>query len=98
INHGIDMSNGQAITKKAVESGYWHLYRYNPELALEGKNPFVLDSKEPTGDYKEFILSETRYSSLKKTNPEAAEKLFEKAAADAKERWKNYQKLAQKAE
>ncbi|HHW90017.1 MAG TPA: pyruvate:ferredoxin (flavodoxin) oxidoreductase, partial [Clostridiales bacterium] len=98
INHGIDMSNGQLITKKAVESGYWHLYRYNPDLELEGKNPFVLDSKEPTGDYKEFILRETRYAALKKTNPETAEKLFEKAEANAKERLKNYQKLTQKAE
>ncbi|NLC17499.1 MAG: pyruvate:ferredoxin (flavodoxin) oxidoreductase [Clostridiales bacterium] len=98
INHGIDMSNGQLITKKAVESGYWHLYRYNPDLALEGKNPFILDSKAPTGDYKEFILRETRYAALKKTNPEEAEKLFEKAEAAAKERLKSYQKLAQKAE
>ncbi|HEY8391058.1 MAG TPA: pyruvate:ferredoxin (flavodoxin) oxidoreductase, partial [Clostridia bacterium] len=98
INHGIDMSNGQLETKKAVESGYWHLYRYNPELAEQGKNPFILDSKEPTGDYKEFILKETRYSALQKTNPDAASKLFEKAQNDAKARLANYQKLAQKTE
>jgi pyruvate-ferredoxin/flavodoxin oxidoreductase len=98
INHGIDMSNGQLITKQAVESGYWHLYRYNPDLALEGKNPFTLDSKQPTGDYKQFILSETRYSALQKTNPAAAEKLFEKAETDAQERFKTYQHLAQKTE
>ena len=98
INHGIDMSNGQLETRKAVESGYWHLYRYNPELADQGKNPFILDSKEPTGDYKDFILKETRYATLQKTNPEAASKLFEKAQVDAKDRLANYQKLAQKTE
>ena len=98
INHGIDMSNGQLETRKAVESGYWHLYRFNPELADQGKNPFTLDSKEPTGDYKEFILKETRYAALQKTNPEAAAKLFDKAQVDAKDRLASYQKLAQKTE
>ena len=86
INHGIDMSNGMAETKKAVDAGYWQLYRFNPALADEGKNPFTLDSKDPTGSYRDFIMSETRYKSLAKANPTVAEKLFERAEEEAKER------------
>lgn len=94
INHGIDMSNPQAEIKKAVECGYWQLYHYNPDYAAEGKNPFVLDSKEPTGDYQEFIRKETRYASLLKTKPEIAESLFAKSEKDAKERLQKYEELA----
>ena len=94
INHGIDMSNGQAEMKKAVESGYWQLYRYNPELAEQGKNPFSLDSKDPTGNYQEFIAGETRYKSLQKTHPEIAQQLFERAEVEAKARLETYKKKA----
>lgn len=96
INHGIDMSNGQAETKKAVDAGYWSLYRYNPTLADEGKNPFTLDSKDPTTNYQDFISSETRYASLKKANPEIAQKLFERAEVEAKARIQSYKVKAGK--
>ena len=96
INHGIDMSNGMAETKKAVDAGYWQLYRFNPALADEGKNPFTLDSKDPSGSYREFIMSETRYKSLAKANPQVAEKLFEKAENDAKQRLASYKTKAGK--
>ena len=95
INHGIKagMTNSQAEAKKAVDCGYWALYRYNP--ALKGtKNPFTLDSKEPKGDFKEFLMGEVRYASLAKAFPEAAEALFEKTQADAMERLENYKRLA----
>ncbi len=95
INHGIEMSNPQQIIKEAVDCGYWQLYRYNPALAEEGKNPFIMDSKEPTGSYQEFLRKETRYTSLLKTKPEIAEKLFERAEEEAKERVKKYQHLGQ---
>ncbi len=94
INHGINMGKSQNESKLAVEAGYWPLYRYNPELTLEGKNPFVLESKEPTGSFQEFINSEVRYSSLKKQFPEAAEKLFVQAEQDAKARLEMYKRLA----
>jgi pyruvate-ferredoxin/flavodoxin oxidoreductase len=96
INHGIDMSNGQAEMKKAVEAGYWQLYRYNPELAEQGKNPFTLDSKDPTGNYQEFISGETRYKSLAKTHPEIAQQLFERAEIEAKQRLETYKAKAGK--
>jgi len=97
IAHGIrgGMGNSQLRQKEAVEAGYWHLYRYNPLLKEQGKNPFILDSKEPTADFKEFLMGEVRYSSLKATFPELADELFEKAAKDAKERYEAYKKLAE---
>ncbi|MDR0469351.1 MAG: 4Fe-4S binding protein, partial [Peptococcaceae bacterium] len=95
INHGIDMAKTQAEEKKAVETGYWHLYRYNPTLADEGKNPFILDSKDPSADYKAFLEGETRYTSLKQQFPEVAEKLFEQSAQDAKIRLASYKKMAE---
>ena len=95
INHGIDMSNGQLETKKAVEAGYWQLYRYNP-AAPEGVNPFTLDSKDPTGSYQEYLAGEVRYTALKKANPEVAEKLFAQAEEDAKARLEAYKKKAGK--
>ncbi|AIY84317.1 MAG: pyruvate:ferredoxin (flavodoxin) oxidoreductase [Clostridium baratii] len=98
INHGIriGMGNSQLEAKKAVECGYWGMYRYNPQLRGTDKNPFVLDSKEPTGDFKEFLMGEVRYASLAKAFPEAAEALFEKTQRDAMERLEGYKKLAGK--
>ena len=98
ISHGIKvgMSNSQEEEKKAVECGYWHLYRYNPELKAEGKNPFILDSRDPSKDYKDFLMGEVRYASLAKALPEEAEKLFDKSAKDAEERLRIYKKLAGK--
>jgi len=96
INHGINMTKSQAEIKKAVEAGYWPLYRYNPALAEEGKNPFTLDSKDPTGSYRDFILGETRYASLQKQFPDVAEGLFAKAEEDAAVRLGNYKKMADK--
>ena len=96
INHGIKggMKFAQTRMKQAVECGYWSLYRFNPDLEKEGKNPFTLDSKEPTGDFREFIMSEVRYSSLTRTFPDVAEELFEKTEATAKERLESYKRLA----
>ena len=95
INHGINMSNSQIEMKKAVDAGYWQLYRYNPALAEEGKNPFTLDSKEPTGDYQAFLLGENRYAQLSKSKPEVAKKLFELNEKQAKERYEGYKKLSE---
>ncbi|MEG0357211.1 MAG: pyruvate:ferredoxin (flavodoxin) oxidoreductase [Christensenellaceae bacterium] len=95
INHGINMGKTQLEEKRAVEAGYWPLYRFNPDLKAQGKNPFTLDSKEPTADYIEFITSETRYKTLQKMFPETADGLFEKAAGEAKERLAYYKDLAQ---
>ncbi len=98
INHGIKakggMGNSIAEEKKAVETGYWHLWRYNPLLKEEGKNPFILDSKEPTGTVKEFLEGENRYLMLKKAFPEVAEKLFDKAEKDLAERYETYKRQA----
>ncbi|MBE5734045.1 MAG: pyruvate:ferredoxin (flavodoxin) oxidoreductase [Clostridiales bacterium] len=96
INHGINMMKSQDEEKKAVDCGYWQLYRYNPTLIDEGKNPFSLDSKEPTADYKAFLLGETRYASLMKARPELAEQLFEKTEKDSKVRLETYKNLAKK--
>ena len=96
INHGINMTKSQDEEKKAVECGYWQLYRYNPTLIDEGKNPFTLDSKEPTGDYKAFLLGETRYASLMKARPDLAEELFVKTEQDSKIRLETYKNLAGK--
>lgn len=96
INHGIKggMKSAQAEEKKAVETGYWHLFRYNPLLAEEGKNPFILDSKEPKGNYQDFLMGEVRYNRLSRSNPERAKELFAKAEADAKAK---YEALAERA-
>ena len=95
INHGINMANSQEEEKKAVDCGYWQLYRYNPTLIDQGKNPFTLDSKEPTGNYKAFLLGETRYASLMKARPELAEDLFATTEKDSKVRLAAYKKLAE---
>ncbi|WP_460288197.1 pyruvate:ferredoxin (flavodoxin) oxidoreductase [Clostridium sp. CTA-7] len=96
ISHGIKngMANSQDEAKKAVESGYWGLYRYNPSL-IGTKNPFSLDSKEPKSSFREFLMGEVRYASLAKAFPEAAEALFEKTEKDAMERLANYKRLAE---
>ncbi len=95
INHGINMSKSQAEMKRAVEAGYWHLYRFNPALKAEGKNPFTLDSKEPTGSYQEFIGSENRYRTLSQQFPQEAEVLFKTAEQEAKERYEYYKRMAE---
>jgi len=96
INHGIKegMGRTQAEEKKAVEAGYWHLWRYNPELKNGGKNPFILDSKEPGQSYRDFLNGQVRYSSLATTFPAAAEELFAAAEQAADEKYAGYKKLA----
>jgi pyruvate-ferredoxin/flavodoxin oxidoreductase len=96
INHGIDMSLTQQEEKLAVDTGYWILYRYNPALAEEGKNPLLLDSREPKIDYQDFLDNEIRYRTLVQQYPEQAKILFKKAAKEAKERYEAYRKLAGK--
>ena len=91
INHGIKMPFNQTEQKKAVQAGYWNLFRYNPALAAQGKNPFSLDSKAPSADYIEFIEGETRYSALKRSFPGKAEQLFSIAAENSIDK---YNKLA----
>ena len=96
INHGMKAGMGktQENTKEAVASGYWHLYRYNPLLKEEGKNPFSLDSKEPTASFRDFILDQVRYNSLKQVQPEMAEELFALSEENAKERLESYKAMA----
>ncbi len=97
INHGIKggMSSAQAEEKKAVTSGYWQLLRYDPRKKAEGKNPFTLDSKDPSTAYGDFLRGEVRYSALEKMNPEKAAKLFAKSEDDAKQRIAYLKKLAE---
>ena len=89
INHGIKggMSIAQTEEKRAVQAGYWHLFRFDPRRTAEGLNPFQLDSKEPTESYEDFLMNEVRYNSLARSNPERAKALFEKAAANAKAKY-----------
>ena len=94
IAHGIDMVKGLEQQKKAVESGHWILMRYNPDLAKEGKNPLVLDSKEPTLPLKDYIYNETRYKSLASASPEVAEMLLKEEEKDIKARWRYYSHMA----
>jgi len=95
INHGIKagMGKAQEEQRRAVASGYWDLYRYNPALKEEGKNPFKLDSKEPTESFRDFLMGEVRYASLAKAFPDEAEELFQKTEADAKERRLSYVRM-----
>ena len=97
INHGIKggMSSAQAEEKKAVTSGYWQLLRYDPRKAAEGQNPFMLDSKDPTTSFGDFLRGEVRYSALEKMDPEKAAKLFAKSEDDAKKRIDHLKKLAE---
>ncbi len=87
------MANCQSEMKKAVACGYWNLFRYNPALRAEGKNPFILDSKAPAGGYQEFLKNEARYASLTRAFPERAEKLFKENEEAAMARWEHLQKL-----
>ncbi|WP_461884592.1 pyruvate:ferredoxin (flavodoxin) oxidoreductase [Fusicatenibacter sp.] len=95
INHGIKkgMSKAQTEEQLAVQTGYWHCFRFNPALAAEGKSAFTLDSKAPSGDYQEFLNGEVRYNSLKRANPEKAERLFGKNEQEAKDRYTYLNKL-----
>ena len=95
IEHGIKagMGNSQEEEKRAVECGYWNMYRFNPTLKGE-KNPFILDSKDPKGNFKDFLRGEVRFDSLAKEFPKEAEELFDKTEKDAKERLETYKRLA----
>lgn len=97
VNHGIKLGMGKSVAeeKRAVEAGYWHLYRYDPRLKEQGRNPFVLDSKEPTASYQDFIMGEVRYAQNQSTFPELAEELYKKSEEDAKERYELYKKLSE---
>lgn len=97
INHGIKTGMGTTIAeeKKAVDAGYWHLYRHNPLLKEEGKNPFILDSKEPSGSFQDFILGEVRYAQLSSTFPDIADELFKVAEHHALERYQTYKRLTE---
>ena len=97
INHGIKggMTRTQTVGKQAVECGYWHLWHYNPQLEAEGKNPFVMDSKEPDwSKFRDFLMKEVRYTSLQKAFPAEAEELFQAAEENAKWRYNSYQRMA----
>lgn len=96
INQGLKagMGKSQRREKEAVEAGYWHLWRFDPRLADEGKNPFQLDSKEPTADFQEFLQGEVRYASLKKTFPEEASELYAQAEYAARQRYLSYVRMA----
>ncbi len=97
ISHGmkVGMGKSMATIKEAVKAGYWHLYRYNPDLKKDNKNPFILDSKAPTGSFREFIMGQVRYSSLAKAYPDIAEELFQKAEEQAKERYEIYKNMSE---
>lgn len=96
INHGIRTGMGSSMEeeKKAVASGYWHLFRYNPQLRQQGKNPFCMDSKEPTESYQEFLMGEVRYNRLLRSDPERANSLFEKAEYSAREKYRELKRRA----
>ena len=101
INHGMKggLTVSQAQEKRAVECGYWHMYRFNPMVKLEGKNPFTLDSKEPTASFKDFLMSEVRYSSLlRKVSKDKVDSIFDRAEQSAKERLDSYKKMASNVE
>jgi pyruvate-ferredoxin/flavodoxin oxidoreductase len=97
INHGLKegMGRTQANAQQAVDCGYWHLYRFNPALKKEGKNPFTLDSKEPKASFRQFLNGQVRYTSLMTSFPDIAEELYTKAEEAAKERYETYKKMAQ---
>lgn len=97
VNHGIKSGMGTSIQeeKRAVEAGYWHLYRYNPILREQSKNPFILDSKEPAKDYREFIRNEVRYAQLASVFPDIADKMYEVSEKHARERYESYKRLAE---
>jgi pyruvate-ferredoxin/flavodoxin oxidoreductase len=96
INHGLrkGMGKSQENIKDAVAAGYWQLFRYNPDLKDAGKNPFTLDSKDPTGSFRDFIMGQTRYAALAGEFPDVADRLFAETEANAKERLAGYKRLA----
>ena len=94
IAHGYDLSYGMEQQKAAVSSGYWPLFRYNPDLTAQNKNPFQLDSRAPSTALKDYIYNETRYTMLVKSNPEEASRLLKLAQEDVASRWKLYDYLA----
>lgn len=98
INHGIKggMSIAQTEEKKAVAAGYWHLFRFDPRLVLEGKNGFQLDSKAPTASYNDFIMGEVRYNVLARSNPDRAKELFAQAEKFAQDKYAHLVELAGK--
>jgi pyruvate-ferredoxin/flavodoxin oxidoreductase len=95
IAHGYDLRYGLDQQKKAVLTGYWPLFRYNPDLAQEGKNPFQLDSKPPSLPLRDYVYNETRYKMLTQSDEERAELLYKQAQEDVQKRWKQYEQLAQ---
>ena len=95
IAHGFNMSNSVQEERLAVECGYWHLFRYDPTKKLKGEKPFILDSKEPSGNFKEFLMRENRFALLKQTSPKRAEELFSKAEQDGKELYSFYKNLSE---
>jgi len=97
ISHGIKSGMGTSISeeRKAVDSGYWHLYRYNPDLHAAGKNPFQLESKKPERPYKDFLKGEVRYTQLMNTFPEMAERMFDEAEKNARDRYETYKRMAE---
>ena len=96
ISHGLKEGMGRSTANQAqaVACGYWHLYRYNPVLKEQGKNPFTLDSKEPTESFRDFLMGQVRYSAIAKQFPDVAEELFNLAEEYSKERYENYKRLA----
>ena len=90
------MGNAQEEMKRAVDCGYWHLYRYNPTLEKEGKKPFILDAKDPKDSFREYLMGETRYAALTRTFPDIADELFAKAEEFAKKKYEIYKELADK--
>jgi pyruvate-ferredoxin/flavodoxin oxidoreductase len=94
IAHGIDMAKGMHQQKLAVESGYWPLYRYNPALESQGKNPFQLDSHDPKLPLQDYIYTEGRYRMLQRSNPDEAKVLLKQAQEAVTHRWKHYKQLA----
>jgi len=95
IAHGMDMSKSIDAMKKAVTSGYWPLYRYNPELEAQGKNPLQINSKAPSTPFEEYAYRENRYKTLRAANPEAAKELMEQSKADIKRRWNLLKHMAE---
>jgi pyruvate-ferredoxin/flavodoxin oxidoreductase len=94
IAHGFELAQGLQQQKLAVQSGHWPLFRYNPNLVAEGKNPFQLDSRPPSIPLENYIYNESRYTMLRQNHPEAAKKLLEEAQQDVAKRWKTYESLA----
>ncbi|MPN27926.1 Pyruvate synthase [bioreactor metagenome] len=97
ISHGLKEGMGRSVANEAqaVACGYWHLYRFNPMLKEGGKNPFSLDSKEPTASFRDFIMGQVRYAAIAKQFPDVAEELFNMTEQNAKERYKSYQRLVE---